>query len=96
MSLKDKCLVDPFKCHLCGICVDLKNRKKKSFRSTVEIHHIIEQNQKIINTSENLIPLCSNCHSMVHENIIKLDRWYFSTKGWVFHYWDATGKDLWK
>lgn len=96
MSLKNKSLVDPYTCHLCGFTVDLKLRKQKSFRSSVELHHIIEQNEKIINTPENLIPVCSNCHSMIHEDIIKLDKWYFSTKGWIFHYWDKNGKEQWK
>ena len=96
MSLKQKCLVDPYTCHICKFSIDLKLRKKKSFRSSVELHHIIEKNDKIINTSENLIPVCSNCHSMIHEDIIKLDKWYFSTRGWIFHFWDQNGKEQWK
>lgn len=39
-------------------------------RNFIEVHHvksIVEQNEVPINPTTDLIPLCSNCHSMVHK-----------------------------
>lgn len=94
-KLNNKLLCDPHKCHLCLVNNNIHQKVKKRFRSIIEIHHLIERNDGGTNTPENLIPICSNCHSKVHEGLIKLDKWYFSTRGWIFHYWDETGKECW-
>jgi 5-methylcytosine-specific restriction endonuclease McrA len=88
MSKKLKCLTDPYTCHLCGIT---SNPTNKSFRSILEIHHIIEKNKGGKDTPDNLIPLCSNHHSLVHEGKIILKQWHFSTRGWLMEWIDETG-----
>lgn len=91
----NKLLCDPYKCYICGIRSNIEKKTDKKFRSIIEIHHIIEQHIEKNDNPENLISVCSNCHSMIHENIIKLDKWYFSTRGWIFHFWDNKGKEFW-
>jgi hypothetical protein len=60
----------------------------------VEIHHIEERNQNGSNEDSNLVPACSTCHSLIHEGQIKIDKWYFSTRGWILHYWQDE-KEYW-
>lgn len=86
---KIKLLVDPYKCYFCEVRSSGPNKKK--FRNVVECHHIIEKNNGGSNDPCNLIPVCSNHHSLIHEGKIKLDKWFFSTKGWVMHWWDEKG-----
>lgn len=93
MSLKYKTLVDPYKCYFCDIKTD--PTKSKKFRSVIEIHHITEKNEGGKNDSSNLLPVCSNHHSLIHEDKIKIDRWYFSTCGWKLHWYDDNGKEHW-
>lgn len=88
-------MVDPYSCYICGVKNNMKIVKHK-YRQLVEIHHISFKVDDGKDTPENLIPLCCNCHTKVHEELIKLDRWYFSTRGWVFHYFDENGNEIWK
>lgn len=68
-----------------------KDRSKKSCRSVIELHHIIEKAKGGEDHLGNMVPLCSTHHSMVHEGWIKIDRWYFSTAGWVLAWKDHKG-----
>lgn len=43
----------------------------------------------------NTVTCCSNCHRKVHEGKIKVDRMYYSTAGWVLHYFDESGQEHW-
>jgi predicted restriction endonuclease len=86
-----KCLVEEHKCYFCGI---EDHRDKRGWRRLVEIHHIKEKNVEKDNTPGNLVPLCSNHHSLVHMGEIKLGRWYFSTSGkWLLQWWDVFGNE---
>lgn len=95
-SLRDKLLCDGEKCYICGV-INKRTliKKTKKFRNLIEVHHIIEKNDNGTDSCENLIPVCSNCHSKIHEGIIKLDKWYFSTRGWIFHFYDELGNEVW-
>ena len=84
---------DPHVCYFCGL--KKTTTKSKKFRSLIEIHHIVERNEGGSNEKSNLVPVCSNHHSMVHENKVKIDKWYFSTRGWVLHWWDENGTEHW-
>jgi hypothetical protein len=84
---------DPNECYFCGIRKD--PTKKTKFRSVVEKHHIKEKNEGGSNEALNLIYVCSNHHSMVHEKKIKIDGWYFSTCNWLLHWYDESGKEHW-
>jgi 5-methylcytosine-specific restriction endonuclease McrA len=77
-------LCDRYKCYFC----DFKKlpTSKKSFRNSIEMHHIIEKNKGGNNEPSNLVPCCSTCHSLIHENKIIIDKWYFSTKGWILKF----------
>lgn len=86
--LRNKLLCNP---DICYFCDAVGNPENTSFRSIIEIHHIIEKNQGGKDESGNLIPVCSNHHSLIHEGKIRIDRWYFSTGGWVLHWYDSNG-----
>ncbi len=58
-------------CYFCG----LVGEESKSCRSLIEVHHIIERNQKGSNEACNLVACCSTCHSRVHNNIITISGW---------------------
>lgn len=69
------------KCHFCGTteyCV-------------LDVHRIIEGSNGGKYTDHNTVVACSNCHRKVHDGKIKIDRKYYSTKGWVLHYFDEDG-----
>lgn len=57
------------KCLGCGF--DFDNVYGGSYaRSYIEVHHIesVSRGERIVDPRTDLIPLCSNCHSMVHRN----------------------------
>lgn len=86
-------LFDNRKCYFCGLEKSINS--KKSCRSSIEIHHIIERADGGSNEESNKVPCCSTHHSMIHEGLIKLDRWYMTTGGMKFHWWDEKGKEWW-
>jgi 5-methylcytosine-specific restriction protein A len=55
------------KCRCCGFDFNLVYGPEHA-RDYIEIHHIksITQSDGIVNPATDLVPLCSNCHSMVH------------------------------
>lgn len=90
---KYRTVVDPYKCYFCDVYSD--PNKSKKFRNCVEIHHLKEKNEGGDNKPLNLIPVCSNHHSFIHEGKIKIDAWYFSTCGWKLHWYDSENKEHW-
>lgn len=58
-------------CHVCGI--DFEDKYGKIGKSFIHVHHIIPLNeineQYIVNPVTDLIPVCPNCHSMLHRKI---------------------------
>lgn len=80
----DKC-----QCYFCNIKKDPS--KKGKGRSVIELHHIKEKSDGGDNHPANLIPVCSNHHSLIHEGWIKIEGWFFSTKGWVVLWEDHEG-----
>jgi hypothetical protein len=62
------------------------------FRKLIEIHHIKEKNEGGSNTEENLVPVCSSCHSRIHLGLINPKKWYFTTSGWKLEWIDDLGK----
>jgi 5-methylcytosine-specific restriction endonuclease McrA len=67
-------LYDKKICYFCGL--KEPDSIKKGFRRLIELHHIVERNQGGSNEESNLIPCCSTCHSKIHLNLIKIDKWY--------------------
>lgn len=93
MTKEYESIFDPNKCYFCGI--EKPKNSSKRFRSVVEIHHIKERNEGGTNEPRNKVPCCSNHHSLIHENVVKLDKWYSTTGGWKLHWWDENGKEFW-
>jgi hypothetical protein len=60
---------------------------------TLDVHRIIPGSQGGEYTDLNTVTTCGNCHRKIHDGKIKIDRKYFSTKGWVLHYFDEDGKE---
>jgi len=92
-----KTFTDPYKCYFCDVkdTVTLKSTNNKNFRKLVEVHHIEEKNMGGTNEMSNLVPVCSNHHSMIHQNLIKIDKWYSSTKGMILKWTDENGNEHW-
>ena len=60
-----------YRCKVCGF--DSSEKYGKDFKNIIEVHHIIpisERNEKyVINPKEDLIPVCPNCHTMLHSKL---------------------------
>ena len=85
-------LTDHNICYFCGLKEPYNI--KKGFRRLIEIHHLVERNAGGSNESSNLVPCCSTCHSKVHLNLIKIDKWYNFGYKWKLKWWDENGKEL--
>jgi len=90
--MKYKLLCDHESCYFCGI-KNCKKSKDKRFRNLIEIHHIKERNQGGSNKPDNLIPLCSNCHSLVHEHQIEILGWFNVGYCYKLKWIDKDGKE---
>lgn len=55
-------------CHICGF--DFGKKYGMAFKNTIEVHHIVPlskiKKDYIVNPIEDLIPVCSNCHTVIH------------------------------
>lgn len=60
---------------------------------TLDVHRIIEGT---LYTDHNTVTTCANCHRKIHDGKILIDKKYFSTMGWILHYFDEDGKEHWK
>ncbi len=71
--------INQIKCDICGF--NFEENYGKFGRDYIEFHHIkpisvYEEDGKIINLEEarqNLVPLCSNCHKILHRNSIAVE-----------------------
>ena len=66
---RDACLaVHGYKCKICGF--DFEEHYGELGKKFIEVHHIVPlsliRKEYVINPIKDLIPLCSNCHSMIH------------------------------
>ena len=72
--------INQIKCDICGF--NFEENYGKFGRDYIEFHHIkpisvYEEDGKIINLEEarqNLVPLCSNCHRILHRNRITVEQ----------------------
>jgi 5-methylcytosine-specific restriction endonuclease McrA len=88
--LRLKTFTDGHTCIFCGITAQMGNT---TCRSVVEIHHIIERKDGGKNYGANLVPCCSNHHSLIHTGDIVVDRYFNSTRGWLLRWTDKAGKE---
>lgn len=60
--------VHGYKCAVCGF--DFEEHYGELGKDFIEVHHIIPlskiRKEYVINPTKDLVPLCSNCHSMIH------------------------------
>jgi hypothetical protein len=80
INKKIKKLIDK-KCKFCDCSV----------YELLDVHRILEGCQGGKYTELNTVTVCSLCHRKIHAGIIKIDRKFFSTAGWVLHYFDEHG-----
>lgn len=73
------------KCKFCG----------ETEYCTLDVHRILPGEKGGRYEDLNTVTSCSNCHRKIHEGKIKVDRMYYSTKGWVLHYFDENGEEHW-
>lgn len=69
---RKKCIeIQGVTCKICGM--DFENKYGELGKDFIEVHHIKPMNEigeeYIVNPTEDLIPVCSNCHSMLHRKI---------------------------
>lgn len=80
INKKLKKLIDK-KCYFCD-CNNIK---------LLDIHRLQEGKYNGEYVELNTVCACSLCHRKIHAGIIKIDRKYYSTKGWILHYFDENG-----
>ena len=84
INKKIKKLIDK-KCKFCG----------QSDYCTLDVHRIKPGSEGGKYIELNCITTCVNCHRKIHDGKIKLDRKYYSTCGWILHYFDEYGNEHW-
>jgi hypothetical protein len=57
----------------------------------LDVHRIVEGKEGGQYTEHNTVTVCSLCHRNIHSGMIKIDRKYYSTAGWILHYFDESG-----
>lgn len=58
----------------------------------LDVHRIVEGKDGGKYTENNSVICCANCHRKIHDNQTIIDRKYFSTSGYVLHFWDENGE----
>jgi len=66
---------------------------EESNYALLDVHRIVEGNNGGKYTEHNTVTVCSLCHRKIHAGLIKIDRKYFSTSGWILHYYDEQGQE---
>lgn len=59
----------------------------ESATCTLHTHRIKPGSEGGSYCAVNELTVCANCHAKSHAGEIIIDRRYFSTKGWVLHFW---------
>jgi hypothetical protein len=62
---------------------------------TLDVHRILPGSEGGKYEDLNTVVSCVNCHRKIHNGKIKIDRMYYSTKGWILHYIDEYGIEHW-
>ena len=66
-AARKRCLAKKgYKCYICGF--DFEKTYGEYGKEFIEVHHInpVSMNKRETNPEKDLIPICSNCHSIVH------------------------------
>lgn len=61
----------------------------------LDVHRIVPGERGGRYESLNTAVACSNCHRKIHDGKIRVDRFYYSTKGWLLHWWGEDGEEHW-
>lgn len=62
---------------------------------TLDVHRIVPGEKGGEYTENNTVTACGNCHRKIHDGKIRIDRKYYSTKGWILRYFDEEGEERW-
>ncbi len=63
---RDKCIAEKgLNCYVCGM--NFEDRYGELGRDFIHVHHIEFLSKQGKDVSENLIPVCPNCHAMLHK-----------------------------
>jgi len=62
---------------------------------TLDVHRIVPGSKGGRYEELNTVVSCGNCHRKIHDGKIKIDRKYYSTMGWILHYYDEHGIEHW-
>lgn len=83
INKKHKKLVDE-KCCFCG----------EDDYCLLDSHRIVEGKDGGEYTKFNTLTVCCKCHRKIHAEQITIDKKYYSTKGWLLHYF-IDGEEFW-
>ncbi|MGE0569252.1 MAG: HNH endonuclease [Bacteroidia bacterium] len=85
--------------------VDKKSRKHfegkcyfcdESDYSLLDVHRILPGEEGGRYVEHNVVVTCANCHRKIHDEQIKIDRFYYTSSGiHILHFWDEKGEH-WK
>lgn len=87
-----------------GKLIDKKAKKKNDGKcyfcqendyDLLDVHRIKEGANGGRYTEFNTITVCVACHRKVHAGKIQVFRKYYSTGGWILHYINEEGKEVW-
>lgn len=74
------------KCYFCG----------ENDYAVLDNHRIHEGADGGKYTERNVVVACANCHRRIHDDQIKIDKYYYTTGGrYVLHYWE-NGVEFWE
>lgn len=74
------------RCQFCG----------EDRQELLDAHRIVPGEEGGVYSDPNTVVACANCHRLTHAGVIRIDRKYFSTQGWLLHYWDESGSERWE
>lgn len=84
--------------------IDKKSKKKadgeckfcgESDYAVLDVHRIVPGEEGGRYTEHNTVTVCACCHRRCHDGQITIDRKYYSSKGWLLHYW-KDGHEYWE
>jgi hypothetical protein len=70
----------------CRIC-------KEPGYEVLNVHRILPGAEGGKYTEGNSACVCANCHNKIHANQIVIDRYYYSTAGWLLRIIDENGEE---
>lgn len=80
MKIKDKCYICNYKPKTVG-------------KGGIAIHHINGRNIPNYNSNWNLLKVCHECHTKIHQNDIKIKKWILTSEGYKLWFINENGEE---